>query len=163
MKVAIACAAVLASATGSLVAIPQAVAQQGGANKLPAYRINPGDEIEVYVWGEERLQRGIRVLPDGSFSFPLVGRVEAAGKLPSDIETAITKGLSAQFRDQVARRLDGSLSDDEFKPLRLKNGLYLQLHAYMLRVAVPYGTISSKQLRQLAHIAHADEQPAPLS
>ncbi|RYE75588.1 MAG: nitrite/sulfite reductase, partial [Hyphomicrobiales bacterium] len=59
----------------------------------------------------------------------------------------------AQFRDQVARRLDGSLSDDEFKPLRLKNGLYLQLHAYMLRVAVPYGTISSKQLRQLAHIA----------
>ena len=59
----------------------------------------------------------------------------------------------AQFRDQVARRLDGSLSDDEFKPLRLKNGLYLQLHAYMLRVAVPYGTISSRQLRQLAHIA----------
>jgi polysaccharide export outer membrane protein len=101
MKVAIACAAILASATGSLVAIPQAVAQQGGASKLPAYRINPGDEIEVYVWGEERLQRGIRVLPDGSFSFPLVGRVEAAGKLPSDIEAAITKGLAAQFRDQV--------------------------------------------------------------
>ncbi|MBC8131266.1 MAG: nitrite/sulfite reductase, partial [Rhizobiaceae bacterium] len=59
----------------------------------------------------------------------------------------------AQFRDQVARRLDGSLSDDEFKPLRLKNGLYLQLHAYMLRVAVPYGTLSSRQLRQLALIA----------
>ena len=59
----------------------------------------------------------------------------------------------AQFRSQVARRLDGSLSEDEFKPLRLKNGLYLQLHAYMLRIAVPYGTLSTRQLRQLAHIA----------
>lgn len=58
----------------------------------------------------------------------------------------------AQFRDQVARRLDGSLTDDEFKPLRLKNGVYLQLHAYMLRIAIPYGTLSSRQLRQLALI-----------
>ncbi|MEE8172977.1 MAG: nitrite/sulfite reductase [Alphaproteobacteria bacterium] len=59
----------------------------------------------------------------------------------------------AQFRDQVARRLTGELSEDEFKPLRLMNGLYLQLHAYMLRVAIPYGTLSSRQLRRLAHIA----------
>ncbi|MBB4003810.1 nitrite/sulfite reductase [Aurantimonas endophytica] len=59
----------------------------------------------------------------------------------------------AEFRSQVERRLDGSLSDDEFKPLRLKNGLYLQLHAYMLRIAVPYGTLSARQLRQLAVIA----------
>lgn len=58
----------------------------------------------------------------------------------------------AQFRDQVARRLDGSLTEDEFKPLRLKNGVYLQLHAYMLRIAVPYGTLNSRQLRQLALI-----------
>ncbi|KRE06886.1 sulfite reductase [Bosea sp. Root381] len=58
----------------------------------------------------------------------------------------------AQFSDQVARRLDGSLTEDEFKPLRLKNGVYLQLHAYMLRIAVPYGTLSSKQMRQLALI-----------
>jgi len=58
----------------------------------------------------------------------------------------------AQFRDQVARRLDGSLTEDEFKPLRLKNGVYLQLHAYMLRVAIPYGTLSGRQLRQLALI-----------
>ncbi|MER0239709.1 nitrite/sulfite reductase [Fulvimarina sp. MAC8] len=58
-----------------------------------------------------------------------------------------------QFRTQVARRLDGSLTEDEFKPLRLKNGLYLQLHAYMLRIAVPYGTMSARQLRQLAKIA----------
>ena len=59
----------------------------------------------------------------------------------------------AQFRSQVARRLAGELDEDEFKPLRLLNGLYLQLHAYMLRVAVPYGTLSSSQLRKLAHIA----------
>ena len=59
----------------------------------------------------------------------------------------------AQFRDQVARRLSGELSEDEFKPLRLMNGLYLQLHAYMLRVAIPYGTLSSCQLRCLAQIA----------
>jgi sulfite reductase (NADPH) hemoprotein beta-component len=58
-----------------------------------------------------------------------------------------------QFREQVARRLDGSLSEEEFRPLRLMNGLYLQLHAYMLRVAVPYGTLSSRQMRQLAGIA----------
>ena len=59
----------------------------------------------------------------------------------------------AQFRDQVSRRLSGSLTEDEFRPLRLQNGLYLQLHAYMLRIAVPYGTLSAKQLRQLALIA----------
>ena len=59
----------------------------------------------------------------------------------------------AQFRDQVARRLSGELSEDEFKPLRLMNGLYLQLHAYMLRVAIPYGTLSSRQMRRLADIA----------
>lgn len=59
----------------------------------------------------------------------------------------------AQFRDQVARRLVGSITEDEFKPLRLKNGLYLQLHAYMLRVAIPYGTLNAAQLRQLALIA----------
>src|ERR1700759_370004 len=59
----------------------------------------------------------------------------------------------AQFRGQVERRLKGEITEDEFKPLRLMNGLYLQLHAYMLRIAVPYGTLSSKQVRKLAHIA----------
>lgn len=59
----------------------------------------------------------------------------------------------AQFRDQVARRLDGTITEDEFKPMRLMNGLYHQLHAYMLRVAVPYGTMSSRQLNVLADIA----------
>ncbi|MFT4180544.1 MAG: nitrite/sulfite reductase [Rhizobium sp.] len=59
----------------------------------------------------------------------------------------------AQFRDQVQRRLSGELSEDAFKPLRLMNGVYLQLHAYMLRIAIPYGTLSSRQMRMLAHIA----------
>ncbi|MEO0413246.1 MAG: nitrite/sulfite reductase [Pseudomonadota bacterium] len=60
---------------------------------------------------------------------------------------------AADFRDQVERRIAGKLSEDEFKPLRLQNGLYLQLHAYMLRVAIPYGVLSSKQMRKLAYIA----------
>ncbi|MGH6671485.1 MAG: nitrite/sulfite reductase [Xanthobacteraceae bacterium] len=59
----------------------------------------------------------------------------------------------AEFRDQVARRLSGELTEDEFKPLRLMNGVYLQLHAYMLRIANPYGTLSTAQLRMLAHVA----------
>src|SRR5882757_853479 len=58
-----------------------------------------------------------------------------------------------QFRGQVARRLSGELTEDQFKPLRLMNGLYLQLHAYMLRIAIPYGTLSAPQMRMLAHIA----------
>lgn len=58
-----------------------------------------------------------------------------------------------EFRDQTARRLAGKLTEDQFKPLRLMNGLYLQLHAYMLRVAIPYGTLSGKQMRMLGHIA----------
>jgi sulfite reductase (NADPH) hemoprotein beta-component len=58
-----------------------------------------------------------------------------------------------EFRDQVKRRLAGELTEEEFKPLRLMNGVYLQLHAYMLRIAIPYGTLSSRQLRMLAHVA----------
>src|SRR3954465_15408770 len=58
-----------------------------------------------------------------------------------------------EFRAQVARRMSGELTEDQFKPLRLMNGLYLQLHAYMLRIAIPYGTLTSKKLRKLAWIA----------
>jgi len=68
-------------------------------------------------------------------------------------DQAIVDTRVAEFRDQVARRIAGEMTDDQFKPLRLKNGLYLQLHAYMLRVAIPYGTINARQLRVLAHIA----------
>lgn len=66
---------------------------------------------------------------------------------------AMVAARNAEFKDQVARRLKGELSEDQFKPLRLMNGLYLQLHAYMLRIAVPYGVLSSRQMRTFAHIA----------
>ncbi|MFC3173584.1 nitrite/sulfite reductase [Novosphingobium bradum] len=68
-------------------------------------------------------------------------------------DQAMVDARVADFRDQVRRRLDGSLAEDQFRPLRLMNGLYLQLHAYMLRVAVPYGTLSSAQMRMLGDIA----------
>ena len=71
----------------------------------------------------------------------------------NDFDTAFVRERVAQFSAQVARRIDGSLTEEEFRPLRLMNGLYLQLHAYMLRIAVPYGTLSSAQMDQLAHIA----------
>ncbi|MEM8741839.1 MAG: nitrite/sulfite reductase, partial [Pseudomonadota bacterium] len=70
-----------------------------------------------------------------------------------EFDAQIVRERVAEFRAQVARRIDGSLTEEEFKPLRLMNGLYLQLHAYMLRVAIPYGTLSSRQMRQLAMIA----------
>ena len=69
-----------------------------------------------------------------------------------EFDHAFVRERVAQFRDQTARRISGELTEDEFRPLRLMNGLYLQLHAYMLRIAVPYGTLSAKQLRQLAMI-----------
>jgi sulfite reductase (NADPH) hemoprotein beta-component len=71
----------------------------------------------------------------------------------SDFDEAFVRSRVAQFTQQVERRLDGSLTEDEFRPLRLMNGLYLQLHAYMLRVAIPYGTLNPHQMRQLAYIA----------
>lgn len=70
-----------------------------------------------------------------------------------EFDHAFVADRVAQFRDQVERRLSGQLAEDAFKPLRLMNGVYLQLHAYMLRVAIPYGTLNSKQMRMLAHIA----------
>ncbi|OYY78476.1 MAG: sulfite reductase [Sphingomonas sp. 28-62-20] len=68
-------------------------------------------------------------------------------------DQAIVDARVEEFRDQVSRRLSGAMSEDQFKPLRLMNGLYLQLHAYMLRVAIPYGTLDSRQMRMLGHIA----------
>ena len=70
-----------------------------------------------------------------------------------EFDRAFVRARVDQYRDQVQRRLDGALTEDEFKPLRLMNGVYLQLHAYMLRIAIPYGTLSSRQMRQLAYIA----------
>ncbi len=70
-----------------------------------------------------------------------------------DIDKAMLADRAAEFREQCARRLAGEITEDQFKPIRLMNGLYLQLHAYMLRIAIPYGTLSSEQLRKLADVA----------
>jgi polysaccharide biosynthesis/export protein len=67
----------------------------------PAYRISPGDDLEISVWGDERLQKVVRVLPDGTFGFPLIGQVMAAGLLPSELERVITAALKPQYRDVV--------------------------------------------------------------
>ncbi|MGG7518655.1 nitrite/sulfite reductase [Allorhizobium undicola] len=70
-----------------------------------------------------------------------------------EFDHAFVSARVEQFRDQVTRRLAGELAEDAFKPLRLMNGVYLQLHAYMLRVAIPYGTLNARQMRMLAHVA----------
>ena len=91
----------IALAASTAGASDQVASSQPAQQVLRPYTINPGDDIEVYVWGEERLQRTIRILPDGTFSFPLVGKVNAFGQLPTQIEEAITKGLASQYRGQV--------------------------------------------------------------
>lgn len=66
-----------------------------------AYRINPGDELDISVWGEERLKTMVRVLPDGTFAFPLVGQIFATGRLPGELEKQISNGLQPQYRGSV--------------------------------------------------------------
>ena len=83
----------LPAAAGAQVA-PATVSQS-------AYRINPGDELDISVWGEDRLKSSVRVLPDGTFAFPLVGQIYATGKLPGEIERQISAGLQPQYRGAV--------------------------------------------------------------
>ena len=87
----------------AIAAIPTSSAAQQIPASIPgpAYRIHPGDEIEVMVWGEERLQRSVRILPDGTFAFPLVGQIVAQGQLPADLERIITAALRPQYRGAV--------------------------------------------------------------
>lgn len=77
-----------------------AVAKPAPMEAAP-YRINSGDELSIYVWGEERLQRDVRVLPDGTFTYPLIGKIQADGRLTQDIEAQITDRLKDQYRGQV--------------------------------------------------------------
>jgi polysaccharide biosynthesis/export protein len=90
--------AVLAAASVSAAAQQRAPLLPG-----PPYRIHPGDEIEIVVWGEDRLHRAERVLPDGTFAFPLVGQMMAEGQLPADLERLITAALQPQYRGPVPR------------------------------------------------------------
>ena len=78
-----------------------AAAQGPAASAEPAYRINAGDQLEVLVWGDDRLHQVVRVLPDGTFAFPLVGQVHAGGRLPSEVAQAITLGLQPQYKGPV--------------------------------------------------------------
>ena len=89
--------ALLSITAGTVV---QAAQPAPAAVSMP-YRINPGDELEILVWGDERLQRTVLVLPDGTFAFPLVGQVSAAGRLPSEIQRVITIGLQPQYKGPV--------------------------------------------------------------
>lgn len=90
---------------------------------------------------------------ESQFALPAAVRTRAGIYHYDEYDREFLRDRVAEFRGQVERRLAGALTEDEFKPLRLMNGLYLQLHAYMLRCAIPYGVLSSGQLRQLAHIA----------
>ncbi|MCB2074260.1 MAG: polysaccharide export protein [Novosphingobium sp.] len=91
-----------------LIALPHSIAsaKQGPEPNAtlpptPEYRINPGDEIEIYVWGEERLQRTMKVLPDGTIAFPLIGQIKVQGYLPQELEMIIVDGLKNEYRGQV--------------------------------------------------------------
>jgi polysaccharide export outer membrane protein len=90
----------LAFAVVAMAQAPLSVPPSATFSGTP-YRINPGDELEIFVWGDERLQRTVLVLPDGTFAFPLVGQVNAAGRLPSEIERVITAGLQPQYKGPV--------------------------------------------------------------
>jgi len=92
--------AFLSFAVGAASQAPLAVPPSATVSASP-YRINPGDELEILVWGDERLQRSVLVLPDGTFAFPLVGQVNAAGRLPSELEKVITTGLQPQYKGPV--------------------------------------------------------------
>jgi polysaccharide export outer membrane protein len=85
----------------ALTSAPGAAQQTSAALAGPAYRIHPGDEIEIMVWGDVRLQRILRVLPDGTIAFPLAGHIVAGGQLPTDIERVITAALRPQYRGAV--------------------------------------------------------------
>jgi polysaccharide export outer membrane protein len=104
--------ATLCGAAGLCVGAVPALSQSAAATKAAfaaapeppqarAYRINSGDDLEINVWGEDRLQREVRVLPDGTFTFPLVGQIVAVNRLPSEVAADITNGLKSQYRDNV--------------------------------------------------------------
>lgn len=99
-------APVMAQATGAqpVSAPPPSQQTQVAGQPTPSvstYRINAGDELEIYVWGEERLQRTLKVLPDGTIAFPLVGQLRVEGQMPQEVERAVSARLREQYRGDV--------------------------------------------------------------
>lgn len=95
--VAMSSSEIAAQTPGAPAAPERPAAGASAPQTASSYRISAGDELEIYVWGEERLQRKVKVLPDGTIAFPLVGQIKVQGYLPSEVEAAITSGLSAQY------------------------------------------------------------------
>lgn len=89
------------NATAQIASVAGSSSVAAANPAVSQYRINPDDELEINVWGETRLQRDVRVLPDGTINFPLVGQVVAQGRLTQDIEAAVTEGLRSQYRGDV--------------------------------------------------------------
>ena len=87
----------------ALLAVPIAAQAQPAADAqaTTAYRINPGDQLQIYVWGEDRLQREVNVLPDGTIAFPLIGQMQVRGLLPGEVQERIREGLRDQYRGEV--------------------------------------------------------------
>ena len=81
----------------------QEATQQATLQTTDLYRVYPGDEIEIYVWGEERLQRSVKVLPDGTIAFPLVGQLQASGRSLAELEAQVTERLQPEYRGEVPR------------------------------------------------------------
>lgn len=91
----------LAGATMAQAPAPAQPAAAQPTAPVSTYRINAGDELEIYVWGEERLQRQLRVLPDGTIAFPLVGQLRVAGQMPQEVERMVSDRLRDQYRGEV--------------------------------------------------------------
>ena len=87
--------------TRHLTRLSNSVVRNDAGRTSEAYRIHPGDELEIYVWGDERLQRDVKVSPDGTLAFPLVGRIAAAGLLPEELENSFALSLAEQYRGNV--------------------------------------------------------------
>lgn len=99
MTAAIALAAASLALPGAAMAQGQADVPVAGAKPAAStYHISPGDQLQIYVWGDERLQRSLTVLPDGTFAFPLAGTIQAAGRTPNEIEDSLSKLLAPQYK-----------------------------------------------------------------
>ena len=167
----LAAAAVVATAPAAAELLQRARSRRRRARSVPMSRRSSSTDGSVAAGQSARAHPARAARPS---TLPATLRdLRRACTVYDDFDRTLVAERVAEFRDQVARRLSGELTEDEFKPLRLMNGVYLQLHAYMLRIAIPYGTLSSRPAAQArAHRAplrprlrpfhHAAEHPVQL-